>query len=101
MNPRLSSQRLARVYESSATFDPKRSYPSFIAGDVATSNRRPWNQPAAKKELGDPGIGQNLRRAVLDAGLALLKHQRIVGHLQGLLGILLDQHDRYTFVPQL
>jgi hypothetical protein len=48
-------------------------------------------QAAAKKQLYDPRIGKNARRGVFHPGLALLKHQPIVGNLQRLFGVLFDQ----------
>ena len=51
-------------------------------------------EAAAQEELGDARIGQDVGGRVLDAGLALLQHQAVVGDGQRLAGVLLDQQDR-------
>ena len=57
-------------------------------------------KPAAEEQLRDARIGKNVRRGVFDAGLALLQHQPVVGDLQRLLGVLLDQQNRDAVVAQ-
>src|SRR6266436_8608440 len=51
------------------------------------------SETAAEKELRDARVGEDIWRRVFDAGLALFQHQPVVGDLQGLLGILLDEQN--------
>src|SRR5262249_26297233 len=54
----------------------------------------------AEKEFADARVGEDLLSRVFDAGLALLKNKSVIGDLQRLPGILLDQQDGDALVAQ-